>query len=629
MSAAIELIELKVVGTPPAVEFERNAEVSDDFWYTLSLYLQSRQSPDNRHQLVVPIERFLANRRWLQQHCRVYRVGLKPDEQIRALLQRVEHEREIVGGLLAGQGHTSDVNQIYAMLTSSRFARDLRDFQKRDLTKLLSLEHGANFSVPGGGKTAVTYALYELERLRGRVSRLLVVAPLSAFDAWESETGLCFKSLPKVRRFNGHIPFDTEVVLINYQKLASHYEELATWLLNGPTHLVLDEAHRAKAGRAGEWGSACLDLSHLAARRDILTGTPAPQSPHDFVALLDFLWPHQARRILPPEALQANPTDQAMQRVSHTLSPFFVRTTKQELGLDPPHRWVEWVDLTGLQADIYHALRNRYAGMFDLSRPDRTMLAQMGEVTIYLLQASTNPGLLVRRLRNQGPTEFRFPSLEIPPGSRLAEIITRYPDHEIPLKFKKLAVMVDRNVSLHRKTLIWSNFPDNLLALEQLLARYKPALIYGGIPSTDTNTPVGTRTRESELARFRADSNCLVLLANPAATAEGVSLHEVCHDAVYLDRTFNAGQYLQSLDRIHRLGLEPGTETRVTFLVTRGTIDESVDNRVAVKAERLSQMLNDPDLVEMALPDDEDYGQAIEDVGDLTALFEHLRGGND
>ncbi len=108
--------------------------------------------------------------------------------------------------------------------------------------------------------------------------------------------------------------------------------------------------------------------------------------------------------------------------------------------------------------------------------------------------------------------------------------------------------------------------------------------------------------------------------------AEGVSLHETCHDAVYLERTFNAGQYLQSLDRIHRLGLAPGIETNVTFLLSVGSIDEAVDGRVSLKAERLGAMLDDPDLVAMALPDDEDYGEIIEDVGDLRALFEHLSG---
>ena len=107
----------------------------------------------------------------------------------------------------------------------------------------------------------------------------------------------------------------------------------------------------------------------------------------------------------------------------------------------------------------------------------------------------------------------------------------------------------------------------------------------------------------------------------------GVSLHQACHDAVYLDRTFNAGQYLQSLDRIHRLGLPAGVETRITFLVCEHTIDEAVDQRVRVKAERLSEMLEDPNLVTMALPDEESYGNWI-DEGDLDLLFAHLTDAN-
>lgn len=134
-------------------------------------------------------------------------------------------------------------------------------------------------------------------------------------------------------------------------------------------------------------------------------------------------------------------------------------------------------------------------------------------------------------------------------------------------------------------------------------------------------------TRESELRRFRIDDDCRVLLANPAAMSEGVSLHHVCHDAIYVERTFNAGQYLQSIDRIHRLGLAPGTETRITFLVSRGTIDETVDDRVRVKAERLASMLSDANLVTMALPDEEAYGSWV-DADDLEALLVHLGRGD-
>jgi SNF2 family DNA or RNA helicase len=113
--------------------------------------------------------------------------------------------------------------------------------------------------------------------------------------------------------------------------------------------------------------------------------------------------------------------------------------------------------------------------------------------------------------------------------------------------------------------------------------------------------------------------------------SEGISLHQVCHDAIYLDRTFNAGQFLQSLDRIHRLGLDPAIDTTIYFLMTRDTIDEAVNGRVERKATNLGTMLDDPGLATMALPDDEDYGSPLDvgDDADIAVLFAHLRGDND
>jgi hypothetical protein len=62
-----------------------------------------------------------------------------------------------------------------------------------------------------------------------------------------------------------------------------------------------------------------------------------------------------------------------------------------------------------------------------------------------------------------------------------------------------------------------------------------------------------------------------------------------------VDRTCNAGHYLQSLHRIHHLGLAEDIVTRMTFLVSVGTIDETVDQRLRTTAERLSQMLEHED----------------------------------
>jgi SNF2 family DNA or RNA helicase len=248
----------------------------------------------------------------------------------------------------------------------------------------------------------------------------------------------------------------------------------------------------------------------------------------------------------------------------------------------------------------------------------------MGVVVQYLLQAATNPALLSPAIANTAPGKAKFPPSPVSPDSSLAEKIANYGTYEMPRKFEKLAAMVKANAEKNLKTLVWANFVPNLLELhKRILAPYEPALIYGGVRSGGLDEEY--LTREQELRRFRKDPGCLVLLANPAAMSEGVSLHEECHDAIYVDRTFNAGQYLQSLDRIHRLGLPPGTETRITFLVSTGTVDEIVAARVRTKAERLSRMLSDPNLVTMALPDDDAGDELVDlDAEDLAALFDHL-----
>lgn len=503
----------------------------------------------------------------------------------------------------------------------------LRWFQTRDLGRLLGLANGANFSVPGAGKTTVAYALYEAERAAGRVERMLVVAPLSAFDAWQTEVDDCFDAdqRPIVAALVEQPPADAEVLVVNYHRLDSRYATVAQWVSERPTLVLLDEAHRMKRGWGGTFGSACLSIAFLAARRDILTGTPAPQSPQDMIALMDYLWPGQGRGILPDGALVTPSPPDAGAQVASAIAPLFVRTRKSELGLQTPLKRVIQIEPDPIQAEIYHALRNRYAGAFHLSMTDRATFANMGDIVMYLLEAATNPQLLAAGSGTEDVLSFRHPPLDVPPGSTLWDLLQRYSQFETPGKFRQLAEMIEANASQGRKTLVWSNFVRNLQGLERMLALYQPALIYGGIPSEQSGS-TATRTREGELARFRTDPECAVLLANPAAMSEGVSLHQVCHDAIYLDRTFNAGQYLQSVDRIHRLGLAAEQETRITFLITTGTIDEVIDARIRDKADRLGEMLDDSDISTMALPSDEDYGPAIDSSADVAALFAHLRG---
>lgn len=626
-------IHIRVEGHPP--DFVIAVEGVDSLFASrLRTELDSTSTGGN---LRIPAARFLVNRRIVQSLCRQFGVGVSADSDAVQFLSAANQERLQLDQVLSDSPALSE-EETLQRIEGTRFVRELRPFQIRDLGRLLALPHGANFSVPGAGKTTVAYALYEAERAACRVDRLLVIGPLSSFDAWITEPEDCFSTCPCVWCFETSrpIPSKAEVVLVNYNKLMNreYFNTLAAWLNSGTSHVILDEVHRIKKGRMGAWGSACLDLSWHAKRRDVLSGTPAPQHPSDLEAPLEYLWPGQARRILPADTFAPVPSPDIGNRLAGSLASLYVRTRKSELGLDEPQHTVLKFELHGLQREIYLAVTNQFSGAIPVSPQNRTRLAEMRRIVMYLLEAATNPALLSLGSSPNDPPVFLHPRAPIPANSDLVQLLNEYGRYETPAKFRKLAELVRTNAEKERKVLIWSNFVRNLELLRHDLARYEPAMIHGGVPS-GTSHPNAPLTREMELARFRNDERCMVLLANPAAMSEGVSLHHDCHDAFYLERTFNAGQYLQSVDRIHRLGLKRGTETRITFLVTCNTIDEVVHERVHDKAARLGAMLNDPDIVTMALPDDNDlqdvdsgFGQPLDDDEDVAALFAHMRGEN-
>jgi SNF2 family DNA or RNA helicase len=605
-----------------AIEFTQTG-IPDSDWASIGAFTAGTL-PRPGHPLTVNPDQLVARARQLQETLKRIGGRLELDDDVATMLGRLRRDQQFVTEVLSG---TVAARPLPADDTHTpRLTRTLRDFQSHDVDRLWHLRNGANFSVPGAGKTTVTLALHLQERAAGTVERLLVVAPLSAFDAWEEECSTIVDPPLSIARLSGSLDADVDVVVVNYQRLRTALPDLKAWMEDRRVHLVVDEAHRAKRGALGEWGRALLALAPFAARRDILTGTPAPNHPRDLVALLDILWPGgMATKSTPREALVPDPTPAATRAMGEFIKPLYVRTTKNDLDLPPvTYPPVPPIAMGPLQQDIYDAMLQRYAGMLDLGHGDDQMFARLGEVSMYLIQAASSPQLLA----NSGDPSraYRYPPLAVPPGTRLARLIDTYSEHEVPTKVLEACKIVARNADQNLKTLVWSNFPGNLLALEQQLAALHPAVIYGGIPSIEDAEP-GVRTRERELARFREeDGDCMVLLANPAAMSEGVSLHKVCHDAVYLDRTFNAGQYLQSLDRIHRLGLDKETQTRIYLLSSAGTIDERIAIRLGSKVTRLSQMLSDPGLVSLALPDDEDFGPVLDDDLDVEELLAHLAG---
>ncbi len=495
----------------------------------------------------------------------------------------------------------------------------LKPYQANNLSALLSMENGANFSVPGAGKTTVTFALHLLAP--AVADRLLVVAPRNAFMAWEEVIDECLAEhspshvrRPFVQLVDGEarvaelLSTNPSRMLITYDQLVRVESLIEDLLARNRVHLVLDEAHRMKAGTASRRGAALLKMGYMAVRRDILTGTPMPQSPSDMQSQLDFLWPGAGLggRVSAGEAPRS------------VLGNLYVRTTKKQLGLGPRERVAVPVTLTDAHLAFYGVLRDDVHAQASRLRQGRVgfNLVRARRSVIRLLQASVNPLLLASDF--EASAEGR--------GELLQAVIAEGPSARL-LKAVELA---RRFAAEGRKTLIWTCFRPTVEQLHTLLRELEPAVIDG---STGVGDEDDDSTRQGQIRRFKTDPSCMVMVANPAAASEGMSLHMVCHDAVYLDRSYNATHYLQSIDRIHRLGLKEGTLTRVHILQNRlppdvGSIDLSVARRLGEKIRRMEEMLGDEDLHKLAL-DEESVGDAIEgtiDERDIVDLLNEIEG---
>lgn len=536
------------------------------------------------------VQQFMREYRTVRQAAGAVRMDLT-EEQVRARLQELGWD---------GEKH------------------DLKDYQSRDLRSLLSLENGANFSVPGAGKTTVTFALHLLAP--AVVDRLLVVAPRNAFVAWEEVIDECLTEhapgqvrRPFVQLVGGEariaelLRTNPPRMLISYDQLVRVESQIEDLLSRHRVHLVLDEAHRMKAGTASRRGTVLLKLGYLAVRRDILTGTPMPQRPADMQSQLDFLWPGAGLggRVSAGEAPRS------------VLGNLYVRTTKQQLNLGDRERHEVPVTLTDAHLAFYAVLKSDVHAHASLLRQGRRgfNLIRARRSVMRLLQASVNPLLLAQDFEAAADAER---------SALLQAVIEEGPSARV----LKAVELVRQFAAEGRKTLVWTSFRSTVEQLRTLMPELEPAVIDGstGIGDEDDDT-----TRQGQIRRFKTDPRCMVMVANPAAASEGMSLHMVCHDAVYLDRSYNATHYLQSIDRIHRLGLPEGAITRVHILQNRlpadvGSIDLSVARRLGVKIRQLEQMLGDVDLHELAL-DEETSGSDLEDsidIRDIQDLLEEI-----
>ncbi len=613
----------------PLVIVERSDDANLGAWARLQEALARGVVGGSTLRMEVRVDVFLSELMVLREVRSLFQEQVEFGPGMKAQLSRLAQDKLARERALSEPASQVDLKVLARYLDGAGFKRPLKPFQIANLAVINRLPHAADFSVPGAGKTTVALANFAILRSKGQITRLLVVAPLAAFASWKEDSQICISPAPKVVVHTGPdslIPDNTDILLTNYNRLAADYDRIREFVSQSPTQVILDEAHRIKRGALGVWGRTVLDLAFAAARRDVLTGTPAPQGAYDLIAPMRFLYPGQDRQILPAGAYVEGDgrDDHVLKSTSQAIRNYFVRTPKSQLDLPPTAFDVIRRPMHPIQRAIYDALLGKFRASFSQTKASKREFARLGRIVMYLLEGATNPMLLSAGSDQCDEVGFAHPPLEISGNEPLMDLLSSYRQYEVPWKYAEIESKVEEAARNHEKVLIWSTFVRNLRVLSKHLERFKPAMVHGGVPPEET-AQANQITREAELERFREDAGCSVLLANPAAMGEGVSLHHWCHHAIYLDRTFNAGQFLQSQDRIHRLGLEKGILTRFTILVSEDTIDESVDGRLREKVIALGHLMDDPGLVQVALPEpDEGVTDPPVYEDDVDAVLSHI-----
>ena len=505
--------------------------------------------------------------------------------------------------------------------------------------------NACNFSVPGSGKTSIVYGAYAfLKSLKGNeiqsfgepLDRIIVVGPLSSFDPWKTEYIKCFGREPSIKRLSALTPEERrlylrgspreEITLMSYQTMTNYQDDIEFYLRNSAHNvmMVVDEAHHIKNINEGIWSAAALKLSKFASSRVILTGTPAPNGYVDLINLFEFIWPRKhilGFSLTHLKAMDDNKYHQGIKKLINNLKPYFVRIRKEDLNLPEPifHKPLV-VEMGAYQRRIYDYILEQFVDTYNKSGGFSNKPGIFKAKIIRLRQAASNINLLTKAI-DKADIQLQYEENSLTDDPEIIQLIKDYRTLETPSKFIAARNIVEEIISKGEKVIIWVNFVQNMIELKIYLMEsdIESELLYGEIPTDADDEEGDLLTREKIIREFHnPNSRYKVLIANPQAVGESISLHEACSNAIYLEKDYNAANYLQSIDRIHRVGLPPDAMVEYYFLESESSIDQEISQRLMEKHAVLKKIIDEHDIPVLSLDKDS------EDNSDEEILIKRL-----
>ena len=426
----------------------------------------------------------------------------------------------------------------------------------------------ALFDEQGLGKTKIVIEALCNNMQTGVLDGAIVVCRKHLIGNWQDEIerhshlksiALCGTPQIKGHRFMTFAYF----YILNYEATFHELGRLRALMSIRKMALVLDESHAIKNPDT-QTAKTILALRDGAIKRIIVTGTPIANRPQDIWVQFYFLDGglllgksyDEFRKAYTPN-LRGNqlPSNEAKFNDLRTkIDANSIRRTKDNVLQLPEKSYVNVrVELIGRQLALYNELRDELRLILKTIEGNVEIdeASDFFKRLLRLIQIASNPGLV--------DTAYK----------------------ETPAKFVRLDKLIGEILDRNEKVIVWSNFIDNVRLLRRRYKSRGSLMIYGDIPMDD---------RRRAVRQFMQDPDTRILVANPAAAREGLTLTSA-NNAIYVDRNFNMVDYLQSQDRIHRI-----SQTRpctIYKLIARNTIDEYVDELLYKKQKLAGYLTGD------------------------------------
>ena len=459
------------------------------------------------------------------------------------------------------------------------------EHQKDALKKCWNKKAFAIFAEMGTGKTKIALDNACILYNKGRIDRLLVVAPKGTYMNWVDQEipvhvpdyiekdvlawkpNITEKYELQLKAIRNGENFKLKIFVMNVESLSTkkgcYYAKL---FLSGKSMMIVDESTTIKNPQAKRTKNI-LELSKEAPYKRILTGSPVTQSPMDLWSQMDFLEPE----ILGQQSFYAFRTKYAVLITAsaaggtHKFQKIVKFKNLKELGkLVSPHSYrILKKDCLDLPDKIFTKR------IIELSDEQKKAYSEMktSAITILKGEPATAVNVLTQLIKLHQITcgHMKTDSGDI-----------------INLKNSRLDELMQILGETTGKVIIWANYIHDINTIESAIKKeFGPTsycTYYGATKQEDRQACINKFQDETNPVRF--------FIGNTQTGGYGITLTQAS-TVIYYSNNYDLEKRIQSEDRAHRIGQK--NPVLYIDLVAKQTVDEKIiqalRNKVNIASE--------------------------------------------